>query len=156
MQLGWASAIPASLAILVLVRHWPCHHYMQFPSLWHIYHTLITCSSGAWASICHMLVTCSPGAFEAYVKPSLHAVSELATHMPCPHYMQSWRLQCISHASITCSSRMDGPHAMPSLNAISELLMHTPYPQLLLYTTLYDFVLLHITLHSKSHGTYEP
>ena len=156
MELGWASAMPSLFAILELVRHRPCHHYMQFPSLWHMCHALSTCSSGAWAGICHTLVTCSPGALETYIKPSLHAVSELATYMPCPQYRQFWRLRYISHASITCSSRIYGPHAMPSLNAISELAMHTPCPQLLLCTTLYYFVLLHITLHSKPHRPYEP
>jgi hypothetical protein len=60
---------------------------------WAIYCALITCGSGAWASICHGLATCSSVAFEAYAMLSLHAVSELATHRVCCHCMQFQSLQ---------------------------------------------------------------
>ena len=42
---------------------------------------------------------------------SLHAVLELAWHMPCHHYMQFWSVQGICHAIIKCSFGAFGAHA---------------------------------------------
>jgi hypothetical protein len=77
--------------------------------------------------------------------PPLHAVSWLAIHLPCPHYMQFWSLRDMCHAPIICSSGMDDAHIMPSLHAISELLGHMPCPQLLLCIAMNFFILLCIT-----------
>ena len=79
--------------------------------------------------------------------PSLLAVSELATHMPCPHYMQFWSLFSICHAIIICRSGVYETYVTPLLNPIPELLVHKACPQLLLYIALYYFVSVCITAY---------
>ena len=108
-------------------------------------------------STCHLRVPCNSAAWEVYAMPSLHAISELAAHMACPHYMQAWNLHGICHAIIICKpwrllDYMPYPHymqfssllctchaiiiynfwacgiyAMPSLHVILELMRHMPY-----------------------------
>jgi hypothetical protein len=118
-----------------------------------MYHDLITCSPGAWLGICHVLITCSSGACNAYTMPSLHEVSELGAYMPCPHYMQFWRVCSICHATITCSSGIYWADDMPSIDTSSEHVTHMPCPQLLLCIALCYIVLPCIILNCNAFQT---
>jgi hypothetical protein len=59
----------------------------------------------------------------AYAMSSLHAVLELAIHMPCPHYMQFLSFRHIWHALIVCNSGACMAHAMPPLDTVLEYIL---------------------------------
>ena len=85
LELVWAWAIPSLHAVLELA----CYHYMQFLSLWHICHALITCSSGACVAdvmsplhtlleyilgIWYAIIKCNFGACDTYVMTPIIAL----------------------------------------------------------------------------------
>jgi hypothetical protein len=69
LELIWAYAISSLHAVLELA----CYHYMQFLSLWHICHALITCRSGACMAYAisplHAISKCNFGAYNTYAMP---------------------------------------------------------------------------------------
>ena len=87
LEPGWAYAMSSLHAVLELEMHMPCPHYMQFLSLGHI---------------CHALITCSSGACVVYAMPPLHAVLEYTRHMTCHHLMQFRSLWYICHVPGYC------------------------------------------------------
>ena len=74
LELRWAYAISSLYAVLELA----CYHYMQFLSLWHICHALITCRSGAYMAYAmsplHAIVKCNFGAHDSYALPPVTAL----------------------------------------------------------------------------------
>jgi hypothetical protein len=74
LELRWAYAISSLHAVLELA----CYHYMQFLSLWHICHALITCRSGACMAYAmsplHAIVKCNFRAHDSYALPPVTAL----------------------------------------------------------------------------------
>ena len=106
-----------------------------------LYHSLnSTCPLGpkpcSLQDMCHIIITCSPADWLGTCHAIIHAIPEVAMHMPCHHYMQFQSLWSTCHITIICRSRVYGAYAMPSLNAVLKLMRHMTSPQQLLHTGL--------------------
>ena len=119
-RLHRAHAMPSLSAISELVKHMPCPQLLLCIASYYVLILYITsyliapwALHALWALNLKASKTCTTSSSQAilyiwweYAMPSLHAVLELARHMPCHHACNFW-------ACVTC--------AMPSLHAVPEL-----------------------------------